>query len=78
MNYKNNISEAVKEQLGIEEDEDPLEVAPIYVSEEIVDLKNQLKERDHYIHNLETVVNDLQSRIGQLEKLFFEFKRQKR
>lgn len=83
MNYKSkqfkNISEAVKEQLGIEEDDDPLEVAPaLYVSEEISDLKNQLKKRDRYIHDLEDVVEDLNLRISHLEKMFFEFKSKKR
>ena len=79
MNYKDdqyrNISEAVMEQLGIEEDDDPLEIPPYeLMTEEIVDLKEEIKSKDKYIHKLEVVVEHLAVRMNNLEKLFYEFK----
>jgi hypothetical protein len=79
MNYKDdqyrNISEAVMEQLGIEEDDDPLEIPPYeLMTEEIVDLKEEIKSKDKYIHKLEVVVERLTVRMNNLEKLFYEFK----
>ncbi len=79
MNYKDdqyrNISAAVMEQLGIEEDEDPLEIVPYeLMTEEIVDLKEQIESKDKYIHKLEVVVEHLAVRMNNLEKLFYEFK----
>jgi|LGVE01.1.fsa_nt_gb hypothetical protein len=79
MNYKDdqyrNISAAVMEQLGIEEDEDPLEIVPYeLMTEEIVDLKEQIESKDKYIHKLEVVVEHLAIRMNNLEKLFYEFK----
>ena len=61
MNYKDdqyrNISAAVMEQLGIEEDEDPLEIVPYeLMTEEIVDLKEQIESKDKYILKLEVEV----------------------
>ena len=83
MNYKDEqfklISEAVMEQLGIEEDEDPLEIVPFEtMTEEIVDLKEQLDKKENNINELEIVIEHLSERIEVLEKLFFEFKSQKR
>ncbi len=83
MNYKDEqfklISEAVMEQLGIEEDEDPLEIVPFEtMTEEIVDLKEQLDKKEININELEIVIEHLSERIEVLEKLFFEFKSQKR
>ncbi len=72
MNYK-NISAAVMEQLGIEEDDDPLEVAPAIVSDEIVDLKSQLQEKDEIIVKLESLIRSLNERVDHLEQLFTEF-----
>lgn len=83
MNYKDEqfklISEAVMEQLGIEEDEDPLEIVPFEtMTEEIVDLKEQLDKKEININELEIVIEHLSERIEVLEELFFEFKSQKR
>jgi len=72
MNYK-NISAAVMEQLGIEEDDDPLEVAPAIVSDEIVDLKSQLQEKDEIIVKSESLIRSLNERVDHLEQLFTEF-----
>jgi len=77
MNYK-NISAAVMEQLGIEEDEDPLEVAPAVVSDEILDLKSQLKEKDETILKLETLIKTLNKRVDHLEEMFYELRNKKR
>ena len=79
MNYKDEqfraISEAVMEQLGIEEVEDSLEVVPYEViSDEIVDLKEQIKKKDISINELELVIEHLSERIEKLERLFFEFR----
>ena len=83
MNYKEEqfklISEAVMEQLGIEEDEDPLEIVPFEtMTEEIVDLKEQLDKKENNINELVIVIEHLSERVEVLEKLFFEFKNQKR
>lgn len=83
MNYKDEqyklISESVREQLGIEEEDDsnldlPLEV----ISGEIVDLKQQLNIKDTTITDLETIIEHLSEKVDLLEKLFFEFKSQMR
>ncbi|MCH4888323.1 hypothetical protein EZV73_12100 [Acidaminobacter sp. JC074] len=77
MSYK-NISAAVMEQLGIEEDEDPLEVAPAIVSDEILDLKSKLKEKDEIILRLETLIKTLNKRVDHLEEMYYELKSIKR
>jgi len=83
MNYKDEqfklISEAVMEQLGIEEEEDPLAIVPLEtMSEEIVDLKEQLGEKEVNINELELVIEHLLKRVEVLEKMFFEFRNIKR
>jgi len=83
MNYKDEqfklISEAVMEQLGIEEEEDPLAIVPLEtMSEEIVDLKEQLGEKEVNINELELVIKHLSKRVEVLEKMFFEFRNNKR
>lgn len=84
MNEGNNqvklISDAVKEQLGIEEDEDEslvfYEGLQSYESmnQEINNLKTSIKEKDIIIHKLELKLSSEAKRIDKLERLFFEFK----
>ncbi|MBI9014547.1 MAG: hypothetical protein JEZ08_20080 [Clostridiales bacterium] len=83
MNYKDEqfklISEAVMEQLGIEEVDDPLEIVPFEtMTEKIVDLKEQLDKKEKNINELENMIEHLTERVTVLEKLFFKLKSQKR
>ena len=78
MNYKDEqyklISESVREQLGIEEEDDSNLDLPLQViSGEIVDLKQQLNIKDITITDLETIIEHLSEKVDLLEKLFFEF-----
>lgn len=74
MNYK-DISEAVKEQLGIEEDEDPLEIVSVDIMKnEIIGLKQEIHSKDRYIEHLESAVDLLSRRVDTLEQLFYKFK----
>ena len=74
------ISDAVKEQLGIEEDEDDQVVfLNDYLSidemnAEIKRLNKSLKDKDVTIQNLEFKLTKEVKRIDTLEKLFYEFK----
>ena len=77
MNYKDEqyklISESVREQLGIEEEDDSNLDLPLQViSGEIVDLKQQLNIKDITITDLETIIEHLSEKVDLLEKLFFE------
>ena len=75
------ISDAVKEQLGIEEDEDeslvflegPETLNTVY--EEINVLKKSMKEKDDYIHKLELLLINESKRLDLLEQMFYEFKK---
>jgi len=74
MNYK-DISEAVKEQLGIEEDEDPLELVSVdTMKDEIKVLKHEIRSKNEYISELELAVDCLSKRMDTLEKVVYEFK----
>lgn len=75
-----SISDAVKEQLGIEEDEDE---SLIFIEDpnslealnyEIEALKVSVKEKDEYIHKLELKLVDASKRIDLLERMFYDFK----
>lgn len=74
------ISDAVKEQLGIEEDEDESilffeEPASLEtVNHEIEALKKSIDEKDRYIHKLELLLIDESKRLDLLERMFYEFK----
>jgi hypothetical protein len=67
------ISDAVKEQLGIEEDDDPLEEFEL-LNLKIKSLEEEIQKRDDYIHKLEVLLVDESKRLDLLEKMFYEFK----
>lgn len=81
MHYRNEpyrvISEAVMEQLGIEEDEDAIEevVSIDEISHQINTLKQELDEKDAYIHQLEIQLTNESKRIDLLERIVFKMKR---
>lgn len=81
MHYRNDqyrvISEAVMEQLGIEEDEDAIEeIASMdELCHEIDTLKSELSEKEAYIHKLELKLISESKRIDLLERIVYKLKR---
>lgn len=71
------ISESVMEQLGIEEDEDAIETVASLdeLNHQIEILKNELDEKDVYIHKLEVKLIGESKRIDLLERMVYELKR---
>ena len=80
------ITEAVKEQLGIEED-DYYDFEDEYVDQlksqsaelktlryQMIELKEELVLKDEYIHKLEYLIKSEVRRVDLLEKKFYEFK----
>lgn len=73
------ISQAVREQLGIEEPEDYIdetEHAIEYLNERIQHLESDIKKKDQYIHKLELLLIDESRRLDLLEKMYYEFKKE--
>lgn len=68
------ISEAVCEQLGIEEEDDYYDEldAIEHLNEKVKTLENAIKEKDHYIHKLEILLIDESKRIDLLEQMCHE------
>jgi len=70
------ISNAVKEQLGIEEDDDRYDQLSVeQLKHQVSQLESSLDQRASYIRELEGKLSRTKERLNQLEREFYRYKR---